>query len=167
MPVTVRRSEFSDFEALQSIVQHDGHPEIVQLDSGRMRGTLQHITLGSAFNVSTVSFSRGLRARGVLSKSRWMIGMLLAADGPVLTLEREMSAGDMAIVAPGQDRYISYRGSSRYLATFVAPEQLETFLATQPGAQDALAWRQPITMLTADRATAAANVRQLSILCAR
>jgi hypothetical protein len=165
MPVTVRRIEFSDFEALQHCVQ-DGRSEIVQLGRGRMSGTLTQVALGSNFRMSTGSFSTGMRSRGVASQDCWTFGMVLESSGPASALLHKVTVGDLAIIAPGHDRYTSLQGKTGYFATFIAPEELDAFLATQPGGLDSPVWRQPATVRTADPATAAANIRHLSVLSA-
>lgn len=57
-------------------------------------------------------------------------------------------------------------GRYNYAATFIERDELFAFLATQPGAQDSAVWSRPTTLLTPDRATAAANVKQMSLLLA-
>jgi AraC-like DNA-binding protein len=160
MPVTVRQTNFNNFEALQDIVQ-DGRSDIVQLGRGQMSGTIRHIELGSAFGISTGSFSRAMRSRGVLSEQRWMLGMLLGSTNAATTVNFKFAPGDIAIVKPGQERYSRFNDTTSYMSAFITPEELDAFLATQPGAQEALVWRPPVSVLAAAPATAEANIKAL------
>jgi AraC-like DNA-binding protein len=163
MAITVRQTIFSDFEALQHVVQ-DGRSDVVPLGRGKVVGSLTHISVDPSFGVSTGSFSRGVRLQGVTSDSRWMFGMLLATSGEASTVQRKLAAGDLAIFPPGQERYSVYRDSASFSAVFVAPEQLNAFLATQPGAVDSPIWRQRATLRTTDPATAADTIAHLAAL---
>jgi hypothetical protein len=97
---------------------------------------------------------------------RWLLGMVLATDGAASALQHELVAGDLLIVAPGQERYSVYQGSTRYAATLVSSEELDAFLATEPGALDWPAWRQRASVQTGDPATVAAKIKQMSRLTA-
>jgi AraC-like DNA-binding protein len=165
MPFTVTRTEFSDFEALQHVLP-DGCTDVALLGRGRMSGTLMHAALGSSFGISSGFFSRGVRLRGVLSDRRWMLGMLLATDGAASSLQHELAVGDLAIIAPGQERYSVYQGASRFAAALISYEELDGFLATQPGVLDSPVWRQPATVRAADPAGAATKIKQMSMLIA-
>ena len=149
--VKIRQTEFSDFEALRDAVQ-DGASEIVQLERGPIIGKLAHFSVGSV-GISTGNFTRGVRQRGVLSESRWTFGIIAA---PAKMLHFEMAPGDLLMLAPGHELYSSFSSANNYSATLVEPEELSAFLATQPGAQDAAAWRQSAMVLSGDQAAATA-----------
>jgi AraC-like DNA-binding protein len=163
MPVTVRKTNFNDFEALQHMVQ-DGRSDLLQIGRGRMSGTLTHLAVDPKFNISTGTFSRGMRARGVLNGRRWTFAMLLETSGEATAQHHKVLAGDVAMIGPGEDRYVTFQDGTSYSAIFIEPLELETFLASHPGAQDVPTLRQPVSVMIADPATAAANVKQLSPL---
>jgi AraC-like DNA-binding protein len=165
MPIMVRQTNFTGFEALQDAVQ-DSRSEVVQLGRGLMSGTITQVALGSPFGMSNGFFSNGVRLRGVLSKNRWVISMLIETAGPASARQHKVTTGDLIITAPGQERYSIYQGSTRYSATLVSREELAAFLAGQPGALDSPVWRQPATVRTTDPVTAASNIRLLSALSA-
>lgn len=160
MHVTLRQSEFSDFEALRDAVQ-DAPAEIVQLERGRMSGTLIHQTVGSV-GISSGEFSRSLRGRGVLSGYRWTFCYFTQ---PGLIQHFETTPGDLFLLAPGHEHYASYRGGgSGYTAIFVEPGELFGFIDSQAGARDALAWRQSASLLAGARtADAAAEFSSLLV----
>lgn len=161
MPVSLQQRTFNDFEALHEILQN-ARSEIVQIGRGRMTGTLAHLSIGSTFGISTGSFSTGIRSHGVASGHRWTFGMVLETAGPASALQHPLAAGDVALIAPGHDRYTSLQGRTRYLAAFIEPQELQAYLATQLGAQEAM--ERPTAVLAADPAAAAANIKALSML---
>ena len=163
MAVTVRRTEFDNFEALQNIMQ-DGHSEVVPVGNGRLTGALNHVEVTPTFGMSNGAFSRGVRLRGITSAHRWMIGMVLNTNGPATVQQQEMMAGDLLMVAPGQERYSIYRGETDFAAMLVTPDELQAHLASERAALDLQVWRQPVSVLRTDRVTAAENIRQLSML---
>jgi AraC family ethanolamine operon transcriptional activator len=158
--VTLRQVPFADFEALREGVQ-DAPIDIVQLESGTMTGTVTHLSVGS-IGVSVGSFSLGFRACGVQSDHRWTLSH---NSGPAVLRRFEIGAGDLFLLAPGQEIYARYSGANRYAALLIAPDELFAYLESQqPGAADAAVWRQCATALTLDPTTAAANIRQGSML---
>ena len=159
--VAVRQTEFSNFEALHDAVQ-DAPSEIVQLEPGQMTGKLVHMSIGSAA-ASAGRFTHGLRARGILSEHRLNLGTILGGP-PALFQDIEAAPGDLIFIKPNHEVYARYFGATAYVGTFVEPEELFAFLATEPKAQDAAVWRQSATLLAADPATAVARTEQLKVL---
>ena len=103
MPVTVAREPFSDFEALQRIVQ-DGYTDVVQIGRGQMAGMHTHIAIGEDIGISRGGFSTGVRLHGVPSERRWTLGMVLSCDGPASAQNRVMLPGGLMTVPPGHER---------------------------------------------------------------
>ena len=163
MAVTVRHTDFDNFEALQNIMQ-DGHSEVVPVGNGRLIGALNHIEVTPTFGMSNGAFSRGVRLRGITSAHRWMIGMVLNTNGPATVQQQDVTAGDLLMVAPGQERYSIYRGQTDFAAMLVTPDELQAHLASERAALDLQVWRRPVSVLRADRASATENIRQLSML---
>ena len=163
MTISITRTNFNDFEALQDLLQ-DSRADIVQLGNGRMHGTITHLALDD-LGISTGFFSTGMRSCGVASAKRWTIGMMLESAGPVSSVGHSIAAGDLSIFAPGEERYTSALAGSRYLAAFISPETLQATLAPSPGALEILERNRAGTVIT-DRGTTEATVRQLTPLLA-
>jgi AraC-like DNA-binding protein len=163
LPIVIRRTEFSDFEALRNAVQ-DAPMDVVQLECGKMGGTLAHLSVGS-LGISTGSFSRGVRFRGALSEQRWQIGMTL--DAPASIEHVETIPGDHIITAPHHEFYSHHDSANRYAAILITPSELFAHLdSQQPGASEAPIWKLPSLVLNTDPAIAAANVQNFRTLLA-
>lgn len=163
MQVTVKPKPFSDFEALQNITQ-DASTDVVQIGRGRMSGELTHVSLDKSFGISRGSFSTGIRLSGVPSQERWLLGMLLATDGPASSQQRDMTPGNLLMVAPGQERYSSYQGSATFGMALVGDEELQRFLDPQPGAYEALIKLPPVSVLAGNRLAAAGQIERMTTL---
>ena len=83
LPVTISRTPFEDFEELQHLVQ-DSRAEIVQLDTGKMTGTLTHFVARRRIWISTGSFSKGMRSSGIMSRNRFALASLTGIGGEVV-----------------------------------------------------------------------------------
>ena len=158
----IRRTAFEDFEALQDVVQ-DNESEVMQIGAGRMHGAITHFAVDPTFGISTGQFSQAISATGVLSDARWALGFLTASDGIALGHNGEMAVGDLVTAAPGVERYTRFQNNTAYVAVMIAPERLQSHLATQPGAYDRLL-RHELAVLRATPAAASHNVRDLGVL---
>lgn len=155
--VLVRKTEFSNFEALHDAAL-DGPSEVVQLARGRMTGALMHLSVGS-LGISTGSFSRSVRGRGVLSERRWMFTFFAK---PARMQHFEVSPRNIVLLAPGREHFSSYPTANAYTSVFVEPDELLAFIASQPGARDAAIWRAPESLLNgASSARSAADISTL------
>jgi AraC-like DNA-binding protein len=154
--IAIQQTNFSDFEALRHAVQGAPAPiDIVQVERGEIAVSLTHLAIGS-LGLSTVSFSRGVRARGVLSESRWTLGMLFDAPGLLQTVES--APGDLVLTAPNFELYASYPSANRFAAVYIPENELFAFLEGQrAGASNAGVWRRPTSVLTATDPTASAT----------
>jgi AraC-like DNA-binding protein len=159
--ISLRQTEFADFEALRDSVQ-DGPSDIVQLEPGSMTGKLLHMSIGS-LGASIGTFTRGLRQRGVLSETRWIFAVRRGA--PALMMDYEWTANDLVILPPGHEYYARYFDADNwYTVVLIEPDELDAFLATQPDALDAAVWQQPGALLASDPATAGNTIKQMSLL---
>jgi AraC-like DNA-binding protein len=159
MPVTVNEIPFNSFEALQRI-QPDSHSEVVPLGRGRMVGILKHVAFNPSFGLSLGSFQGGVRLRGEISPRRYMLGATLTVKGRATAMQHDIKAGDLMMVAPGQERYSVYPHGSSYATVLVSPDALNAFC---PDALELPLWKHA-TVLSVDPETAANNVKQLSAL---
>src|SRR6476659_739507 len=72
---STRIMSVESFEQLRAATP-TSNSEIIQVDSGRMRGRLKHATV-AGLSLGFGTFSRGLISRGVYSNERITIGFLL------------------------------------------------------------------------------------------
>jgi AraC family ethanolamine operon transcriptional activator len=165
MPIAISRTTFDDFEALQDVVQ-DNKSDVMQLGAGHMTGSITHLSLSPAFGIATGKFSRSMRATGVLSDTRWCLGLMLDTNGPALGHGGQFGAGDLATAAPGTERYIRCQNNTEYAAALIDPQELQDFLEPQPGVYELLLARHRLSILHVAPAVAANNVRRLRPLVA-
>ncbi|WP_225116773.1 AraC family transcriptional regulator [Bradyrhizobium sp. BRP22] len=125
-----------------------------------MAGELTHVSMGS-LGISTGSFSRGLRSRGVVSPHRWLLGIALAAPA---RHHLDVQPGQILALAPGTEQYSIYSGANSYAGVLIEPDELFGFLGHEPGARDDAMWRQPVTAQLEDPARDAATVRAFATL---
>lgn len=160
--VTLRQTPFSDFEALRDAAQ-DAPSEIVQLEPGPIAGNLMHLAVGTV-GISTGKFSRAIRGRGILSQRRWALGFF---HNPGVVFQHfELRRGDSYLVAPGQEHFAVCSSANGYTQVFIEPPELFAYLESQqPGAAEtAVLQRQSAFALALDPDTAAAKVKQMSML---
>lgn len=160
VPVTVRRATVSDFEVLRDAVQ-DTPTNIMQLERGRMGGSLLHLAFDSEVGVSTGEFTHAIRTTGSLSDHRWGIGTVLHA--PALINHVEMLPGELLILRPNHELYTRYSGANGYATVFITPEELFAY----PGAAEAAVLQQAGAVLSADPAVAAVRVQTFRSLLER
>ena len=118
--ITVRQAKVSDLGGLRDAVQ-DAPVDIVQLDQGKMTGTITHLSVGSV-GVSTGDFALGLRSLGSLSDRRWSFASVLEA--PALWQHFEATPGDLLILPANHELYARYFVANHYAATFIEPEEM-------------------------------------------
>jgi AraC-like DNA-binding protein len=102
----------NSFEELSGAVQ-GVDIEVLQLERGRFRGHLTHMSVGE-MPFSVGSFSVGVRTRGVLSDDRVTIGMLTGHTNRVTLWSREMYPGDILVIPPGDEHDARFHGGASY-----------------------------------------------------
>ena len=163
MSILVSRTHFTDFEALQDVIQ-DNRSDVMQLGTGPMEGSVTHLTFDPNFSISTGDFSHSMIASGVMSHSRWALGMLTKSDGLAMGHRSEFGPGELAVAAPGEDRIIKFQNGSEYIAALIDPVELETFLRNRPGAYESLAANHRLSILHASSDEAKNNIRMIKPL---
>jgi len=150
--IRIDQKKITDFQTLHDAVPSAAY-DIVQLERGTMTGTLTRLS-GPVFRISTGSFSRGFRVRGVRSGSEWTLSVNAA---PAMLQGFEMGPGDLFLLAPGQEIYASYPGANSYTVMLIEQAKLFAFLEIQqPGASDAAIWRRSCSVVTIGAARAEA-----------
>ena len=96
---SVNTRSIESFEELSDAVQ-GAQIDVLQLERGRQRGYLTHMTIGG-MPFSVGAFSVGVRTRGVLSDDRITIGMLTGCTNRVTHWSRQMHPADVLVIPPG------------------------------------------------------------------
>ncbi len=155
--VVVDHRRIEDFELLREIIP-EAASEIVQLEKGRMSGSLTHIAIAD-FSLSVGNFSLGVRSQGILSRRKMTFGILLDTSDKVLRMSHRMRPGDIGVTPPGMEHHGRYFGRTRFAAISIAPDEMSSFLAWEPALNDLEIWRNG-ALLRADPATTGFAVKR-------
>jgi AraC family ethanolamine operon transcriptional activator len=156
--VSVDRKRVEDFESLREAV-HASTSEIVQVDKGRMSGSLTHISIGD-FSLSAGSFSLGVRSQGIFNSRRVTLGTLLDTSDRVHRMSQEMCPGDVGVTLPGMEHHSRYYGRTSFAAVSINAAELLSLLEGEPRLSDLDFWRNGM-LLQADPTIAKVTTRRL------
>jgi AraC family ethanolamine operon transcriptional activator len=113
--------------------------EIVQLRAGLQQGSLAHYALGDA-SLSLCDFSIEVRARGILSLDKLVLGTLLASAGDALFWGDVVSPGDLVIFPAGTEADAIYHSGMSYAGLTIDPSELASLFNTEGALADPAAW---------------------------
>lgn len=137
-PIQVR--SLGSFEELKSAVR-GSQREIVQIDRGRMRGQLTHLSIGD-LPVDLGAFSVGMRSTGILSRDRIAIGMLTGSAGRVTQWLHHVHIGDVMVTPPGHEHDGRYDGSASFAVISFAPSDISSLFGSEPRLADMNTWKK-------------------------
>jgi AraC family ethanolamine operon transcriptional activator len=115
--------------------------EIVQLRAGRQQGSLAHVTIPDA-SVSLCDFAIEVRARGVLSPDKIVLGAMVACTRTALFWGEGVSAGDIVTFPAGIEADAIYGSGSSYATITIDPAELESFLQYEGVVADPARWNK-------------------------
>jgi len=102
------------FEGFREAV-HGSHVDVMQLEPGRLRGSLTHVGIGE-FSLSIGSFSAGIRTQRTSKEQKVIVGMLLESRNRVTHWSYDMQPGDVLVIPPSIDHDGRFFGASSYAA---------------------------------------------------
>jgi AraC family ethanolamine operon transcriptional activator len=137
-PIQIRSLE--SFEQLESAV-HGSQRNIVQIDRGRMRGQLTHLSLGG-LPVDLGVFSVGMRSTGILSKDRITIGMLTGCTGRVTQWQHHVRIGDVMITPAGEEHDGRYEGGASFAVISFSHADIQSLFGSEPRLADLRVWKK-------------------------
>lgn len=121
--------KFDGFEQLREVVPGTRR-EIVQVESGRLSGSILHATLGD-LPIDAVSFNRSVRSRGAYPAGRVTIGIRGSLDARLP--DSPISSGDIMLTPPGLERSNTYRGATSIIVTSLPLTEIEELYGDQKG----------------------------------
>lgn len=130
--------------------------EVNQIEAGPFRGSLTHGTFGN-FSVSLGRFSRAVRSRGVLSKNKQVVGMLLGRGRPVSHWSFDIQPGDIFFDHLAGDHEGSYKGSASFATIAFGPSDLTGLVKGEAAISDFDFWQRR-TLIRPDAAIGRAIV---------
>ena len=111
---SVTTARVHDFEGFREAV-HGSHVDVMQLERGRLRGSLTHVGIGN-FSLSIGSFSAGIRTQRTSKEQKLIVGMLLESRNRVTHWSYDMQPGDVLVIPPSIDHDGRFFGASSYAA---------------------------------------------------
>ena len=112
--LSVTTTRVTDFEGFREAV-HGSHVDVMQLERGKLRGSLTHVGIGS-FSLSIGSFSAGIRTQRTSKEQKLIMGMLLGSSNRVTHWSYDMQPGDVLVIPPSIDHDGRFFGASSYAA---------------------------------------------------
>ena len=136
--ISVQTRSIDSFEEIDDAIR-GAHIETVQLERGRLRGHMTHMSVGG-LPVATGAFSVGLRARGVLSDDRVTIAMLTGSTGRVTEWSYETHPADALVMPVGVDHDARFYGGASYAVISLDQADIDATFGTEPRLRDLSAW---------------------------
>jgi len=115
--------------------------EICQIEGGSLTGSISYGMLGT-LSISVGHFSRAVRARGVMSRDKQIVGMLLDREQPVSHWCFDVQPGDVVFAGAGSDHEGSYKGAASFATLALSPVELAEFMKGEAGISDSGFWQR-------------------------
>lgn len=149
----VRSERLDSIETLTNPIGNS-QIEIVQLGRGRLSGELLH------GRIEDVAFSRGqfslsVRATGVFSPDKIVVGILLACVGGSRSLGDPVVPGDVLMHPPGAEHDRLYEGAARFAGVMCDPAEIFDLFAAEEQVSDPEFWTKRRHFRFTDRRTGA------------
>jgi AraC-like DNA-binding protein len=113
----------------------------VQIDRGRMRGQLIHLSVGD-LPVDLGVFSVGMRSKGILSKDRIAIGMLTGCSGRVTQCLSEVGVGDVMITPAGDEHDGTYEGGASFAVISFTSTEMDSLFGSEARLAGKKLWKK-------------------------
>nr|WP_299805865.1 helix-turn-helix domain-containing protein [Tardiphaga sp.] len=157
--IAVTKAHVDSFEGFHKAV-YGSHVDVVQLQRGKLRGTLTHIGIGG-FSLSIGSFSHGIRAQRIASDNHLIVGMLLSAAAAVTHWSYDMNPGDVLVIPPGVEHDGRFFGGSSYAAMRFDPADIASTFEGDSRLSDPATWMEK-NRFRANPRTGAESIRRLN-----
>ena len=112
--LSIHTGELDGFEGLHDAVK-GSHVEVMQLERGKLRGTLSHVGIGD-FSLSIGAFNVGVRTQRTSADDKLIIGMLLNATDRVTHWAFDMQPADVLVIPPSVEHDGVFHRASSYAA---------------------------------------------------
>ncbi|MBW7972329.1 helix-turn-helix domain-containing protein [Bradyrhizobium sp. BR 10289] len=147
----VRTERFDGIEHLKNPIGNS-QIEIVQLGRGMLSGEILHGQIKDiAF--SRGQFSLGVRATGVFSPAKTVVGILLACSGASRSLGAPVLPGDVLVHPPGAEHDRLYEGAARFAGVMCDPAEILNLFAAEQQVSDREFWTKRRHFRLSDRRT--------------
>ncbi len=137
--LSVNTGELDGFEGLHEAVK-GSHVEVMQLERGKLRGTLSHVGIGD-FSLSIGAFNVGVRTQRTSADDKLIIGMLLNATDRVTHWAFDMQPADVLVIPPSVEHDGVFHRASSYAAIRFDMADLPSMFGGEPRLADAATWQ--------------------------
>ena len=155
--------KIESFEELSDVIA-GSQREIVQIESGKVDGSLTHASIND-LPIHVGTFNVGMRSRGGSKRDRMTVCMLTVATNRVTRGSHESHPGDVMVTAPGGEQENRYYGGASVFAISPTVADIEASFGTEAQQFDASAWCGHLFAGTAD--TTEFIIPQMHLLIAR
>jgi AraC family ethanolamine operon transcriptional activator len=136
----VRSEHFESIESLKNPIG-GSQIEIVQLGRGRMSGEIMR------GQINDIAFSRGhfslpVRATGVFSRDKIVVGVLLSCSGSSRSLADPVDPGDVLVHPAGSEHDRLYEGAATFAGMMCDPADLPGFFVAEGEGADPRFWEK-------------------------
>ncbi|VIO69688.1 HTH-type transcriptional activator RhaR [Bradyrhizobium ivorense] len=136
--LSVSTSRLEGFEGLHQAVK-GSHVDVMQLERGRLRGTLSHVGIGD-FSLSIGAFNVGVRTQRISTEEKLIVGMLLSAKDRVTHWAFDMQPADVLVIPPSVEHDGVFHSGSSYAAIRLDLADLPSVFGGEPRLADPEAW---------------------------
>lgn len=137
---SVSASRVEGFEGFREAVL-GSHVDVMQLEPGRLRGSLTHIGTGN-LSLSVGAFSVGIRAQRISTEPELIIGMLLGSENRVTHWSYDMHPGDVLVIPPSVEHDGRFYGASSYAALRLDLADVASIFGGEARMSDAMTWNR-------------------------
>lgn len=162
--LSVTTARVNDFEGFREAV-HGSHVDVMQLERGRLRGSLTHIGIGN-FSLSVGSFSAGIRTQRTSKEQKLIVGMLLESRNRVTHWSYDMQPGDVLVIPPSIDHDGRFFGASSYAAIRLDLTDVASIFGGETDLADPATWTVK-NHYKANRRLGAVAIRRLRQIVSR
>src|SRR5882724_13247917 len=136
--LAVNTCSLESFEGLHNAIR-GSHVEVMQLGSGKFRGSLSHVGIGD-FSLSIGSFSVGVRTQRISTDDKLVVGMLLNAEDRVTHWSFDMRPADVLVMPPSTEHDGIFHGAAAYAAIRLDLDEVMSLFKGEPRLSDPAAW---------------------------
>jgi AraC-like DNA-binding protein len=137
---SLRTQEIDGFEEFSEVVVGTRR-EVVQLQHGKLRGSVSHASIG-CLRIDLARFNLGMRTKGASGPDGIVIGMLADSDDRVTRSSYESEPGDVLVTPAGSEHENRYYGGANVIIATIQYDDINSSFYSDGELSDPAAWRR-------------------------